>query len=63
MYRTSILNPLILELYGIIKNGKFNNYRNHIINVRRRNNLYGTLINASLVVTNNNTLKHLTDFR
>lgn len=63
MYRVDITMPLIVEIFGEIRNGQFIDYRSNPITSRRRQNLFGLHLKASMVVTNNDTLNHLTDYR
>ncbi|XP_031619955.1 ionotropic receptor 75a-like [Contarinia nasturtii] len=63
LYRTDVLMPLIIEEFGEIINGLFIDYRRTTISSRRRQNLFGLRLKASMVVTNNDTLNHLTDYR
>lgn len=62
-YRVATSEPLIIEQFGIIVNDKLIDYRNQPITSQRRKNLFGLTLNASLVVTNKETLNHLTDYR
>lgn len=63
VYRTALDQPLLLVNVGKILNGTFNDDRTSSITSRRRQNLHGIKLNASMVVTNNDTLKHLTDYQ
>lgn len=63
IYRVDVSKPLIVEPFGDIQNGKFIDYRSTSITSRRRQNLFGLHLKASMVVTNNDTLNHLTDYR
>lgn len=56
-------NNLIIESYGIIRNGKFLDQRKFKITSKRRQNLMKTLLRATLVITNNDTLEHLNDYK
>lgn len=62
-YRVASSEPLITEQFGIILDDKLIDYRNQPITSQRRKNLFGLTLNASIVVTNNQTLNHLTDYR
>lgn len=63
IYRVDISMPLIQEQFGVIKNLEFIDYRSTSITSRRRQNLFGLHLRASMVVTNNDTLNHLSDYR
>lgn len=63
IYRVDVSMPLILEPYGNIENGQFIDDRSVQITSRRRQNLLGLRLKASMVVTNNDTLNHLIDYR
>lgn len=65
LYRTGSNRPLITEVYGEIdiKNERFFDYRLTAITSRRRQNLQGFTFQASMVITNNDTLNHLTDYQ
>lgn len=62
IYRKSMSQPLIVELFGSFAN---NNYRDERENtpVSRRKDLNGIRLRACMVVTNNDTLNHLDDYR
>ena len=62
-YRIDMSMPMIVENFGRILNGIFIDFRNTPITSRRRSNLFGLHLNASMVVTDNDTLNHLTDYR
>lgn len=62
-YRIDKTMPLIVENFGRISNVSFVDYRTTPITSRRRSNLYGLRLNASMVVNYNDTLNHLTDYR
>lgn len=62
-YRIEMAMPMIVENFGCISNGIFIDYRNISITSRRRSNLFGLHLNASMVITDNDTLNHLTDYR
>lgn len=62
IYRIETM-PLAIEQFGIISNGQFIDYRVTSITSRRRQNLFGLNLKASMVITNNSTLEHLTDYR
>lgn len=53
---------LIIELFGIWSNNELHNYLTTHVTSRRRQNLKGAFLKASMVVTDNNTLNHLEDF-
>jgi glutamate receptor, ionotropic, invertebrate len=63
VYRYSLTLPLITETYGIFKQNAIIDQRSisPVTSVRRRN-LQKTHLRASMVITNNNTLNHLTDY-
>lgn len=63
MYRIDMEMPLIIENFGQISNGVFIDQRITPITSRRRSNLFGLRLNASMVITDNDTLNHLTDYR
>lgn len=63
IYRVDESMPLILEPFGNIVNGQFIDGRSIQITSRRRQNLRGLRLKASMVVTNNDTLNHLSDYR
>lgn len=63
VYRTSLDQPLLLENIGTIFNVTFNDMRTSLITSRRRQDLRGVKLRASMVVTNNDTLNHLTDYQ
>lgn len=65
IYRVSAETSLIQEFYGkyLIKNDSYVDLRSQRVTSRRRRNLMGIQINASLVVTNNETLDHLHDYQ
>lgn len=63
VYRAGLMTPLIFEEIGLIVENIFIDYRETAIASQRRQNLFGLNLNASMVVTNNETLLHLTDYR
>lgn len=63
IYRVDVSMPLILEPFGNIENGQFIDGRSKQITSQRRQNLLGLRLKASMVVTNNDTLNHLSDYR
>lgn len=63
VYRTSMSQPLQLELFGIYSEQGFNAYDRDRTVVSRRKNLNGLELRACMVVTSNDTLNHLTDYR
>lgn len=63
LYRAAMLEPIIIEMFGIIANDSFIDQRVTSITSRRRQDLRGIKIEASMVITNNDTLNHLTDYR
>lgn len=65
IYRVAEDFPLIQEIYGkySTKNDTFVDLRSHPVTSRRRRNLMGAQLNASLVVTHNDTLQHLHDYQ
>lgn len=62
-YRIEMAMPMIVENFGRITNGIFIDYRSTSITSRRRSNLFGLRLNASMVITDNDTMNHLTDYR
>lgn len=53
-----------METYGNWSSADgINDFRTSHINSRRRINLHGTKITMSLVITNNDSLYHLDDYR
>lgn len=54
--------PLIIELFGIISLNKFFDYRKNRVSQRRRLDLAGAVLRASMVITDNSSLNHLTDY-
>lgn len=62
LYRTAMDQPLMIEMFGEVTNGTFQDLRTIFITSRRRQHLQGIQLKASMVVTNNDTLKHLTDY-
>lgn len=63
IYRIGISTPLIFESFGFIRNDQFIDSRSSTITSRRRINLHGFNFRASMVITSNDTLNHLTDYR
>lgn len=63
VYRVSATASLAMEYIGRIEDSEFIDYRWTPITSRRRKNLYDLSLRASMVVTNNDTLSHLTDYR
>lgn len=63
LYRVDMKMPLIIEQIGWILNGEFIDQRNTPIVSQRRRNLFDLKLKASMVITNNDTLNHLTDYR
>lgn len=63
LYRVDMRMSLIVEQFGRISNGEFVDYRDTPITSRRRHNLFGLKLKASMVITDNDTLDHLTDYR
>lgn len=63
IYRVDMSMPLIVEQFGIIANGQLIDFRDKPVTSQRRQNLFGLTLTASMVVTNNDTLSHLTDYR
>lgn len=57
--------PLIREVYGewFKVNDSFVDYRKIKITSRRRRDLMGAQLKASMVVTNSDTLNHLEDYQ
>lgn len=62
-YKISSSDNLITEQFGLIDNNKFIDQRTTPVTSRRRQNLQQTQLKASMVITNNETLKHLNDYR
>lgn len=54
--------PLIVELFGALVNYEFRDERKSTA-VSRRKDLNGVRLRACMVVTNNDTLNHLDDYR
>lgn len=54
--------PLIVELFGALVNNEFRDERKSTA-VSRRKDLNGVRLRACMVVTNNDTLNHLDDYR
>lgn len=64
VYKTGLETPLIVERFGeITEQWQFIDYRRTTIASRRRQNLLGLRLKASMVVTHNDTLDHLTDYQ
>lgn len=63
LYRVEGTMPLIVEQFGRISNGTFIDQRDTSITSRRRHDLFGLHLKASMVITDNDTLEHLTDYR
>lgn len=63
IYRIGSETPLMIEPFGMFWNKHFIDLRSSSITSRRRMNLSGYNFKASMVITNNNTLNHLTDYR
>lgn len=64
IYRIDMSMPLIIEQFGeITDDSNFIDYRSSYITSRRRQNLFGMHFKASMVVTDNDTLDHLTDYQ
>lgn len=55
--------PLIVHEYGSVSSNGFTKYRPDQTALSRRQSLNGIELKASMVVTNNDTLLHLTDYR
>ncbi|CRL00245.1 CLUMA_CG013518, isoform A [Clunio marinus] len=64
VYRTSLESSTNIETFGLWFKGNdaFKDLRSTTVTSRRRNDLYGTELRASIVVTNNDTLHHLDDY-
>lgn len=62
-YRIEMAMPMMVESFGRIANGVFIDFRKTPITSRRRSNLFGLRLNASMVITDNDTMNHLTDYR
>lgn len=64
IYRTATDTPLTIEWMGTISNdNEFMDMRFTKITSRRRQNLDGIILRAAMVVTSNDTLNHLHDYR
>lgn len=63
VYRTGLNQTLLTESVGNVINATFIDKRTTTITSRRRQNLQGIQMRASMVVTNNDTLNHLTDYK
>lgn len=63
MYRIGVGTPLIAIDFGLIINDTFYDLRKSQVTSRRRMDLRGYNFMASMVVTNNDTIIHLTDHR
>lgn len=63
MYTASATATMIMENVGRIVDNEFIDFRSTRIVSERRKNLLGMHFKASMVVTNNDTLNHLTDYR
>lgn len=64
VYRAAVSMPLIIEQVGeITSEWKFIDLRSSSVTSRRRQNLFGIYFKASMVVTDNDTLDHLTDYQ
>lgn len=64
IYRTAIDARLTIEWVGLVSNtNEFVDLRPTTIASRRRQNLRGTHLTAAMVVTSNDTLNHLDDYR
>lgn len=63
LYRIDMTMPMIVESFGQISNNVFTDQRITPIVSRRRSNLFGLRLNASMVLTDNDTLNHLMDYR
>lgn len=63
IYRTGLHEPVLIEEAGRLVDGHFIDERTSYITSRRRQNLQATDLRASMVVTNNETLYHLTDYK
>lgn len=62
-YRIEMEMPIIVENFGRIVDDIFIDFRPTPITSRRRSNLFGLHLNASMVITDNDTLNHLTDYK
>lgn len=63
IYKTAIQEDTIIEDIGLFENENFIDSRSSLITSRRRQNLQSIRLKASMVVTGNDTLDHLTDYR
>ncbi|XP_058463500.1 ionotropic receptor 75a-like [Malaya genurostris] len=63
IYKTGVSSSLVVELFGTWINGSLIDERNLAVTSTRRLNLRGHTLRASMVVTNPETLHHLTDYK
>lgn len=64
VYKIGLETSLMVEQFGeITGQGYFIDHRHTSITSRRRQNLLGLHLKACMVVTNNDTLNHLTDYQ
>lgn len=63
IYRIGPETPVMIESFGTIGINHFIDLRSSSITSRRRINLSGYNFKASMVITNNDTLNHLNDYR
>lgn len=64
IYKTAADAPLTIEWMGIISDGNdFMDLRSTKITSRRRQNLQESHLAAAMVITSNDTLNHLNDYR
>lgn len=65
VYKTSLESPLLTETFGKWNrvDDTFHDLRQVSVTSRRRKNLHGAKLKASMVVTNEKTLAHLEDYQ
>lgn len=62
VYRVAMSEPLLFQQFGVYANGAFIDGRGKDGPVRRRQNLNGITLRASMVMTDNDTINHLDDY-
>lgn len=63
IFRRKIDHPILIENIGIWKNGQLIDNGYEKITYKRRRNLMKTVLKSCIVITNNDSLNHLTDKR
>uniref|UniRef100_A0A336M5H9 CSON011044 protein n=1 Tax=Culicoides sonorensis TaxID=179676 RepID=A0A336M5H9_CULSO len=63
VYKIHRFAPMSIEFHGKWWNSTYTGSENHPIISRRRQNLRGSTIRASMVITHNDSLNHLDDYR